>query len=179
MTRTSDLCDLHGDAVQVCKAPLVSYGGCRAATARIACVRTFEDASLIRAKLETPGEGRLLVVDAGGSLHAAVLGDRMACIGIANGWRGVIVNGAVRDVEALAALDLVVLALGCVPRRGGSAGFGECDVRLELGGITFIPGDTLALDADGLVLLTDSVLQSRSSTRSGPIAATSTGCSGS
>lgn len=152
----------------------MSYGGCRAATARIACVRTFEDASLIREKLETPGEGRLLVVDAGGSLRAAVLGDRMASIGLANGWRGVIVNGAVRDVEALAALDLVVLALGRVPRRGGGAGVGECDVPLAFGGVSFTPGDTVALDADGLVLLPGSAHQGRSSTCAGTVAATST-----
>ncbi|SEK17420.1 MULTISPECIES: ribonuclease E activity regulator RraA [unclassified Variovorax] len=153
--RTSDLCDQHGDAVLVCNAPFISYGGCRAATARIACVRTFEDASLIRKTLEMPGEGRLLVIDARGSLRAAVFGDRMASIGIANGWRGVIISGAVRDVEALSALDLVVLALGRVPRRGGGIGVGESNVELDIGGIAFAPGDTVALDDDGLIILRD------------------------
>ena len=150
---TSDLCDRYGADVQVCRAALKSYGGRQAASGTIACVRTFEDAALLRSQLGQPGDGRLLVVDAGASRRVAVLGDRMARIGIGNGWRGVVVNGAVRDVGRLASMDFVVLALGSVPVRGGNAGLGETGVELGFGGAVFAPGAFVCLDGDGLIVL--------------------------
>lgn len=150
---TSDLCDRFGDRVQLCRAALKSYGGRHAASGAIACVRTFEDAALLRTQLGQPGDGRLLLVDAGASQRVAVLGDHMARIGIENGWRGVVVNGAVRDVNRLAAMDFVVLALGSVPLRGGNAGLGETGVELGFGGAVFVPGAFVCLDGDGVIVL--------------------------
>jgi regulator of ribonuclease activity A len=117
-------------------------------------VQAFEDAGPVRTLLDTPGQGRILVVDPGGLLRAAVLGERMARLGLANGWRGVIVHGAVRDVAALAALDFAVLALGAVPRRAHAQATAETrHGALALGGVEIADGDWVVLDADGLVFV--------------------------
>lgn len=149
---TADLCDQNPQA-RVCVAPWQSYGGRGAFGGRVVTVRAFEDAGLIRQKLETPGHGCVLVVDAGGSLQRAVLGDRMAALGARNGWAGVLIHGAVRDTVALAALDFGVVALGRVPARGTGLGSGECDVALRIVGVDILPGQLMALDADGVVVM--------------------------
>ncbi len=151
---TADLCDRLGEQARVCHLPWRSYGGLQAAGAPMACVQAFEDAGPLRALLDTPGQGRILVVDAGGGLRVAVLGERMARLGLANGWRGVIVHGAVRDVAALAGLDFAVLALGAVPRRAPAQAHAETrHGALALGGVAIADGDWVALDADGVVFV--------------------------
>ena len=150
--KTSDLCDQLGTEVQVCMAPMTSYGGRRAASGRVACVRTFEDAALIRAQLAQPGEGRILVVDGGASNRVALLGDNMARLGMENGWHGVIIHGAVRDVDALASMNFAVFALSSVPLRGGNSSVGEHGVELRFGGVVFIPGHFVSMDGDGVVV---------------------------
>lgn len=149
--KTADLCDRHGDAMQVCHAPLMSFGGKSWLAGRIATVETFEDAALIRHALEQPGEGRVLVVDGGGSRRVAVLGDKMAHLALHNGWTGVVIHGAVRDVEALGHMDIAVFALNAVPARGGSKGIGAADGCLRFGEATFVPGHFIYGDSDGLV----------------------------
>jgi len=119
----------------------------------MACVRVFEDAALVRNQLEQPGEGRILVVDAGASLRVAVLGDRMARLGSDNGWRGVVINGAVRDADRLAAMDIAIFALGTAPARGGNSGAGECGAKVSFGEVVFVPGHFICLDHDGVVVL--------------------------
>lgn len=151
---TADLCDRLGGQARVCHLPWRSYGGLQAVGAPLACVQAFEDAGPLRALLDTPGQGRILVADAGGGRRVAVLGERMARLGLANGWRGVIVHGAVRDVAALAGLDFAVLALGAVPRRAPPAAqAGGRYGALALGGVEIADGDWAALDADGLVFV--------------------------
>ncbi|MBS7777523.1 ribonuclease E activity regulator RraA [Acidovorax sp. CCYZU-2555] len=151
---TADLCDRLGAQARVCHLPWRSYGRLQATSASIACVQAFEDAGPVRALLDTPGRGRILLVDAGGLLRVAVLGERMAQLGLANGWRGVIVHGAVRDVAALAALDFAVLALGAVPQRANPQAPAETrHCALALGGVEISDGDWVALDADGLVFV--------------------------
>ncbi|WP_159917675.1 ribonuclease E activity regulator RraA [Pantoea sp. 18069] len=155
---TADLCDRLGDQARVCHLPWQSYGGLRAVSAPIACVQAFENAGPVRALLDAPGRGRVLVVDGGGALRVAVLGERMAQLGLRNGWRGAIVHGAVRDAAALGTLDFAVLALGAVPRRAKPGAQGE--VRrgaLALGGADITDDDWLALDADGLVFVRGAV----------------------
>ena len=151
---TADLCDRLGGQARVCHLPWRSYGGLQAVGAPLASVQAFEDAGPLRALLDTPGQGRILVADAGGGRRVAVLGERMARLGLANGWRGVIVHGAVRDVAALAGLDFAVLALGAVPRRAPPAAqAGGRYGALALGGVEIADGDWAALDADGLVFV--------------------------
>lgn len=150
--KTADLCDQLGPAALACPAPWRCYGGRRVVSGHVQTLRTFEDAALIRQTLATAGMARVLVVDAGGSLQAAVLGDRMARIGMENGWSGVLVYGAIRDVDILGGLDFGVFALGSIPSRGGKAGAGEVGVELAIRGVPIRPGDFIAMDADGVVV---------------------------
>ena len=152
LMKTADICDRYGEAARVCVAPWKSFGARSAVSGVVATLRTFEDAALLRSQLATPGEGRVLVVDAGGSLRAAVLGDNMARLGADCGWAGVLIYGAIRDVEALAQIDIGVFALGSVPARGGKSGVGEVQVELAIAGAAVRSGDFIAIDADGVVL---------------------------
>lgn len=149
---TSDLADRFPDHVQGFESPLTHYGGRRAFHGMIETVRCLEDAGLIRSCLAEPGRGRVLVVDAGGCRRVAVLGDKMAALGLGNGWAGVLVNGAIRDCEALGRIDFGVLALGAVPIRGGLHGAGERGVELAFAGIAFRSGDYVYADADGILI---------------------------
>lgn len=149
---TADLCDQMGPAAQVCLARWTSYGARDALAGKVQTLRTFEDAALIRQVLGGAGNGRVLVVDAGGSLRVAVLGDHMARIGLANGWAGVLIHGAVRDTSVLRTLDFGVFALGSVPVRGAKAATGEIGAALVIGGASIEPGDFIAMDPDGVVV---------------------------
>ena len=120
-------------------------------------VRCFEDNALIRAALAESSEGEVLVIHGGGSLRTALVGDRLASAGSANGWAGTIVFGAVRDSVAIDVLDFHVKALGTNPRKSSKTGRGERDVEVEFGGIRFVPGWYLYSDADGLVVLPESL----------------------
>jgi len=95
----------------------------------------------------------VLVVDGGGSLHSALVGDLIAGSARDSGWAGLVVHGAVRDSAALAGIDLGIKALGTNPRKSGKTGAGAIDVPVTFGGITFQPGDVLHADDDGIVLL--------------------------
>lgn len=154
---TADLCDRLGAQARVCHAPFKSYGGLQRWHAPIACVQTGEDAGPLRALLDTPGRGRMLVVDGGGALRVALLGERMAQLGMRNGWRGVIVYGAVRDVAALATLEFAVLALAAVPQRAppgaSDTASGGARAALRLGDMAVREGDWVAFDADGVVFV--------------------------
>ena len=150
--RTADLCDGYPADVQVCALPFRSFGSWRRFCGPVQTVRVHEDAGLVRHCLQMPGEGRVLVVDGGGSLRTAILGDMLAGHAVRNGWQAVVVFGAVRDAEALAAMDLGVLALGTTPRRGALEGKGEIGVTLILGNAGVMPGHYLYHDADGLVV---------------------------
>lgn len=148
---TADLSDEYGDRLQACSLQLLSFGGRKAFEGIIATVRCRDDNGLVRAALSEPGASRVLVVDGGGSLDTALVGDILAGVALANGWSGVVLNGAVRDVVALATLGVGVLALGRSPRRGLRDGAGERDVAVSFGGVTFRPGARLYADADGIL----------------------------
>lgn len=155
--KTADLSDRHGEDARICLADWRRFGAKTSLYGRVQTISTFEDAALIRQTLGSAGEGRVLVVDAGASRRAAVLGDRMARIGIHNGWSGVLVHGAVRDIDILGELDFGVHALASVPMRAGKAGTGEVGGTLMIGGVTIRPGDFIAIDCDGVVVLSGEV----------------------
>lgn len=152
MEKTADLCDRLGEQARVAEPGLRSFGGVQAFQGPVATVRVHEDNVLVCQALEEPGRGRVLVVDGGGSLRCALLGDRLARLALANGWAGVVVHGCVRDVTELARLPLGILALAAHPRKSGKAGTGERDVELRFASLTFRPGDWLVADEDGLLL---------------------------
>ncbi|MGW2143363.1 ribonuclease E activity regulator RraA [Nonomuraea bangladeshensis] len=149
---TADLYDERGDQLDSCHLQLRQYGGRRAFSGRIATVRCHEDNALLKSVLSEPGEGRVLVVDGGGSLRAALMGDVIAGIAVASGWAGVVINGVVRDVAALRDLDLGVKALGSNPRKSAKTGTGERDVPVTFGDAVFHPGAELFSDEDGILV---------------------------
>ncbi|GAA4565616.1 ribonuclease E activity regulator RraA [Planotetraspora kaengkrachanensis] len=149
---TADLFDAHGDALSSCVTQFRSYGSRTRFFGRIETVRCLEDNALVREVLGTPGNERVLVVDGGGSLRTALLGDLLAASAVRHGWSGVIVNGAVRDTAALAGLSLGVKALGSNPRRSAKEGRGEVGVPVTFGEVTFTPGAWLYSDEDGVVV---------------------------
>jgi regulator of ribonuclease activity A len=149
---TSDLFDEHPGAAS-CETQFRQFGGARSFSGRIATVRCFEDNVLLRAQVSAPGDGRVLVVDGGGSFACALLGDNIAEIAVASGWAGIVVNGCVRDVAALAVLPLGIKALGTNPRPSGKSGAGEVGVPVMFGGAEFAPGAMLHADDDGVIVL--------------------------
>lgn len=150
---TADLYDEHEEALQSLDLQLRQFGGRRSFEGTIVTIRCFQDNALVKATLAEPGEGKVLVVDAGGSLHTAVVGDLIAASAVANGWAGIVINGVVRDSAVLATLDIGVKALGANPRKSAKTGAGERDVVVEFGGAVFTPGATLYSDEDGVVVL--------------------------
>ncbi len=149
---TTDLCDQHGDALRVVAPLFRDFGKTRHFSGIIATIKVHEDNVLVRAALEQPGEGRVLVVDGGGSLRCALMGDMIAEIAVKNGWSGVLIHGCIRDADAIGGLALGVRALGTHPRKSAKKGWGEKDVAVSFGGVTFAPGEWLCADADGIVV---------------------------
>ena len=149
---TADLYDAYGEALRSCVTQFRSYGSRVRFSGQISTVRCFENNALVKQVLATPGEGRVLVVDGGGSPRTALLGDMIAASAVDNGWAGVVINGAVRDMAALAGLDLGVKALGTNPRRSAKSGLGETDVPVTFGDVTFTPGEWLYSDEDGILV---------------------------
>jgi regulator of ribonuclease activity A len=151
--RTADLVDEHGEALQSCDLQLRQFGGRRRFHGPIRTVACFEDNALVKKVLSEPGDGAVLVVDGGGSLHTALVGDLIAGLAQDNGWAGLVVNGAVRDTEALAGLDIGIKALGSNPRKSAKRERGQVDVEVRFGGVSFRPGEHLYSDEDGVVVV--------------------------
>jgi regulator of ribonuclease activity A len=116
-------------------------------------VRCFQDNALLKSVLSEPGHGGVLVIDGDASLHTALVGDVIAGLAAENGWAGLIVNGAVRDVSTLRTIDLGIKALGSNPRKGSKTGEGDRDVAVTFGGVTFVPGEVAYCDDDGIVVV--------------------------
>lgn len=150
---TADLVDRHQDSIASCDLQLRQYGGKTTFHGTVRTVRCFEDNVLLKSVLTTDGHGSVLVVDGGGSLHTALLGDIIATLAHDHGWAGLVINGAVRDVAALRQIDIGIKALGSNPRKSRKSGAGEADVELRFGDCTFRPGARLFSDEDGIVLL--------------------------
>ncbi len=148
---TTDLSDAHPD-VQVADPLLLHFGGIKVFSGQIATAKVHEDNVIVRSTLETAGEGRVLVVDGGGSTRTALVGDVLAGLGLDNGWSGIVVNGCVRDSAAIAELDIGVMALSARPNRSAKHGFGELEVPVFFAGVAFHPGAWLYADHDGILV---------------------------
>lgn len=148
---TPDLCDNHPE-VAVADPVFRDYGGSLAFCGRIVTIDCFEDNSRVRDLVATDGRGKVLVVQGGGSLRRSLLGDMLAERAVANGWSGLLVNGCVRDVEALAKLPLGVKALAACPMKTEKLGKGEVDVAVSFAGLSFRPGQCLYADGNGVIV---------------------------
>ncbi len=149
---TADLYDAHHETVGVCTLQFRSFGKRRSFFGPCATVATFEDHTPVLKVLSEPGNGRILVVDGQGSLRIGLMGDRLAEVGVSNGWAGVVINGAIRDSLGIDAIDIGVKALGATARRGWSSGSSARDVPLEFGGITVVPGSWVYADVDSVLV---------------------------
>ncbi|NEB16095.1 ribonuclease E activity regulator RraA [Streptomyces coelicoflavus] len=150
---TADLVDQYGTDLRVCDLQFRQYGAHRGFAGPVRTVSCHEDNGLLRDLLRTPGDGAVLVVDGGGSLRTALVGDLIAGAAQDNGWAGLVLHGAVRDSAALAGLRLGIKALGTVPRKSAKDAAGAVDVPVTFGDVTFRPGDILHADDDGIALL--------------------------
>jgi regulator of ribonuclease activity A len=150
---TTDLSDEHPEA-QVCEPVFRSWGGRSVFSGPIATLKVFEDNTLVRDAVEQPGEGRVLVVDGGGSLRCALLGGNLAVLAGQNGWAGVVVHGAVRDVDEIDAQPIGVRALAAHPRRSAKGMHsGQSGIPVIFAGVVFREGEWLCADRDGVVVL--------------------------
>ena len=150
--QTADLCDAHEDKLAVVAPMFASYGGRPAFGGPISTLKIFEDNSFVRKAVESPGEGRVLVIDGGASMRCALLGDQLAELAVKNAWAGIIVYGCIRDSKAIGAMEIGVFALGTHPCKTVKRNVGEADVPVSFGGVTFTPGHYLYADEDGVIL---------------------------
>ena len=151
---TTDLCDAHEDKVRVVEPMFGSFGGQPHFHGRIATLKLYEDNSLVRKAVESPGDGRVLVIDGGGSMRRALVGDQLAELAVRNNWAGIVVYGCIRDSAAIGEMALGVLALGTHPMKTVKRNAGEADLVVTFGGVQFVPDEWLYADEDGLIVAT-------------------------
>lgn len=149
---TADLCDAYPDDARVAEPLFEAYGGRLHFGGEVRTLRVFEDNVLVREALSESGEGRVLVVDGGGSTRCALLGGNIAELAASNGWSGIVIYGCVRDVHEIDEADVGVRALASCPRKSAKRGHGERDVPLYFAGIDIRPRDYLYADRDGLIV---------------------------
>lgn len=154
---TGDLCDSHkADTVASFRvlAPIFRDYGKRVRFAGVvSTVKCHEDNTFVKAALEEPGRGRVLVVDGGGSLRRALVGGNIAAGAARNGWAGVVIDGCVRDSAELAGCDIGIRALALVPMPTERRNQGQRDVAVQVRGVPVLPGEWLVADEDGIVVM--------------------------
>lgn len=160
---TCDLCDANEDRLldgrlQIVEPGYLSFGRRRRFHGPAATLSVFEDNALVRDAVRQPGHGKVLVIDGQGSVDVALLGGNLANFAAANGWAGVIVHGAVRDVDELQEADIAIRALAVRPRRARKEGKGKAGVVLQFSGVAIAPGALVYADADGIIVSSEALL---------------------
>jgi regulator of ribonuclease activity A len=155
--QTADLLDQNEDklrsgSVRVVAPLFRSYGGKPAFSGAISTLKLFEDNGLVRRALESAGNGRVLVIDGGGSLRRALVGDQLALLGVKNGWAGIIVYGCIRDSKAISGMDIGLFALATHPQKTLKKNEGDVNIPVTFGGVSFVPGEYLYADEDGVIV---------------------------
>ena len=146
-----DLCDQYPE-VAVLDVIFTNYGGKKSFGGEVVTVKCFEDNSLVKTLVGQPGEGRVIVVDGGGSMRAALLGDMLAEKALANGWEGLVINDCIRDIDVISTTDLGVQALNIHPRKTEKRGLGDLNVSVTFAGVTINPGAFIYADNNGIIL---------------------------
>jgi regulator of ribonuclease activity A len=153
---TCDLCDAHEEdtsgAFRVLPPVFRDFGASSKFSGPVATARCPEDNSRIREAVNSPGEGRVLVIEGGGSLRRALVGGNLAAAAAKNGWAGIVVDGAVRDAAELVAAGIGIKALALMPLRSVKRGEGQRDLAVDIQGVPVRPGDWLYADQDGIVI---------------------------
>lgn len=149
---TSELCDLYAEQVDVVEPIFSSFGGVSNFYGKVTTVKCFESNGLIAEVLEENGEGRVLVIDGGGAVRRGLIDAELAQLAVDNGWEGIIVYGAVRQIQQLENLDIGIHALAPIPVSADESSAGESDVPVNFGGVTFFPEDYIYVDLTGIIL---------------------------
>ena len=149
--KTTDLCDAFGAKVQVADPLFRDYGGKIQFSGEIVTLKVADDNTLVRKKLEGKGNGKVLIIDGGGSTRCALVGDQLAKLAADNGWAGIVVNGCIRDSEDMASIPVGVKARGTVPRKSNKNNTGEADLVIQFANVVFSPGHWLYADHDGII----------------------------
>ncbi len=152
MISTPDLCDAYPDLVRVVAPVFRNYGGRLSFGGPIVTVKCFEDNSRVKEQVNTSGHGQVLVVDGEGSLRCALLGDMLAARAADNGWAGLVIHGAIRDVDEIGQSGLGVQALGAIPVKSVRKGVGDINVPVTFGGVTCHPGEYIYADNNGIIV---------------------------
>lgn len=149
---TPDLCDENPELVRVVEPMFNNFGGKKVFGGEIVTVKCHEDNSVVKKQASEPGQGKVMVVDGGGSLRCALLGDLIAEKAVENGWEGLIIYGCIRDVDAIAELDLGVQALATIPIKSVRKDRGDLNIEIKFGGVTFKPGEYVYADNNGIIV---------------------------
>ena len=149
---TPDLCDQHNDKVRVLDPIFNNYGGRQRFSGQAVTIKCFEDNSVVKKLVDEAGQGRVIVMDGGGSLRRAILGDMLAENAANNGWSGLVIYGCIRDSDEIAALDIGVKAINTHPMKTEKRGLGDLNVPVTFAGQTVNPGDWVYADNNGILL---------------------------
>ena len=149
---TADLVDDHADVVRSCDVQFRQYGKRLRFHGSVRTIKCLNDNQLVKQVLATPGNGAVLVIDGGGSMASALVGDLIAASAQKNGWAGLVVHGAIRDSVALADIDIGIKALGSNPWKSKKDGVGQVDVPVSFGNVEFLPGSWVYSDEDGILV---------------------------
>ena len=152
-----DLSDSHPVQYLIPFLPL--FGLRHVFTGQAVTLQCFHDNSLVRVLLSQPGKGKVLVVDGGGSVLYALLGDQIAAAAVKNGWEGVIINGAIRDVQAINKMEIGVRAVGVCPRKTEKNNIGKQGVDLAFGSCIIKQDDWIYADEDGVIISSKPLLK--------------------
>jgi len=155
---TPDLCDQYPELVRVFEPIFTNYGGKTSFGGEVVTIKCYEDNSLVKEQAGTDGRGKVLVVDGGGSLRKALLGDMIAENAVKNNWEGIIIFGCIRDVDAISALDLGVQAINSIPLKTEKRGIGDLNIQLQFAGVTVQPGEFIYADNNGVIVANKSLV---------------------
>ncbi len=150
--KTADLCDEYSERVSIAEPLFRDFGGKTRFSGPITTVKCPGDNSPVKATVQTPGDGGVLVVDGEGLLNFSLLGDKLGRQAEQNGWAGLVIYGCVRDSEILATLDVGVKALATCPLKTVKKDPGKKNVPVHFAGVDFIPGHYLYADLDGILV---------------------------
>lgn len=148
---TPDLCDENPE-VEVLEPMFNNYGGVESFGGEVVTVKCFEDNSIVKQQVALPGKGKVMVVDGGGSLRHALLGDMLAEEAAKNEWEGIVIYGCIRDVDVIMETNLGVQALGTHPRKTEKKGIGELNVPVKFAGVQINPGNFIYADNNGIIV---------------------------
>jgi len=149
---TSELCDIYADLIDVVEPIFCNYGGRPSFGGKVVTIKCFESNGLICQMVENEGKGKVLVIDGGGSTRRALIDNKIAETAAQNGWEGIVCFGSVRDVDSLEDVEIGIQGLVSIPVAATDQEYGESDLAVNFGGVTFLPDDHIYADNTGIIL---------------------------